>query len=138
LDEIDPWGPLLSSDAYAIHSNFHTTLQATPGKLVSGREMVLPIKFVADWGEIEQQRQNEIARNNKRENASRINHTYKVGDKVLLNKPVNHLRKLEAPGTGPHAVTAVYTHGILRIPKCNVNERMNIRRLFPYFEQADH
>jgi hypothetical protein len=52
MDEKDPWGPFLSSAAYAIRSTFHTTLKATPGKLVFGRGMVLPIKFMADWGEI--------------------------------------------------------------------------------------
>jgi lipopolysaccharide biosynthesis regulator YciM len=103
-----------------------------------GRDMVLPINFVADWGAIEQQRQKEMARNNKRENASRINHDYKVGDKVLLKKPGNHLIKLEAPRTGPHTVTANYTNGTLYIQNGNVNERLNIRRLFHYFEHADH
>jgi hypothetical protein len=62
-----------------------------------------------------------MASNNKRENASRINHDYKVGDKVLLKKPGKHLRKLEAPRTGPHTVTAIYTNGNLRIQKVNVN-----------------
>jgi hypothetical protein len=71
-------------------------------------------------------------RNNKRETASRINHDYKVGDKVLLKKPGKHLRKLKAPRTGTHTVTAMYTNGILRIQKGNVNERVNNRRLFPY------
>jgi hypothetical protein len=61
MDEKDPWGPFLSSAAYAIHSTFHTTLKATPGQLVFGRDMVLPIKFMADWGAIEQQRQKEWA-----------------------------------------------------------------------------
>jgi hypothetical protein len=50
MDEKDPWGPFLSSAAYAIHSTFHTTLKATPGQLVFGRDMVLPIKCMADWG----------------------------------------------------------------------------------------
>jgi transposase InsO family protein len=52
MDEKDPWGPFLASAAYAIRSTFHTTLKATPGKLVFGRDMVLPIKFMADWGKI--------------------------------------------------------------------------------------
>jgi hypothetical protein len=78
------------------------------------------------------------ARNNRRENAYRITHDYKVGDKVLLKKPGKHLRKLEAPRTGPHTVTAIYTNGTLRIQKGNVNEKVNMRRLFPYFENADH
>jgi hypothetical protein len=102
MDDKDPWGPFLASAAYAIRSTFHTTLKATPGQLVFGTDMVLPIKFMADWGAIEQQRQKEMGRNNRRENASRISHDYKVGYKALLKKPVKHLRKLEAPRTGPH------------------------------------
>jgi hypothetical protein len=73
---------------------------------VFGRDMVLPITFMADWGAIEQQHQQEMAHNNRRENASRINHDYKVGDKVLLKNPGKHLRKLESPRTGPHTVAS--------------------------------
>jgi hypothetical protein len=61
VDEKDPWGPFLAYDAYAIRITFHTTFKATPGQLVFGRDMVLPIKFMADWGAIEQQRQREWA-----------------------------------------------------------------------------
>jgi hypothetical protein len=52
MDEKDPWGPSLSSAAYAIRSTLHTTLKATPGQLVFGRDMALPIKFMADWGQL--------------------------------------------------------------------------------------
>jgi hypothetical protein len=89
-------------------------------------------------GEIEQQRQKGMGRNNRRENASRISHDYKVGDKILLKKPGKHLRKLEALRTGPHTVTAIYTNGTVCIQKGNVHERVNIRRLFPYLEVASH
>jgi hypothetical protein len=57
---------------------------------------------------------------------------------VLLKKTGKHLRKLEAPRTGPNTVTAIYTNGTVRIQKGKVNERVNIMRLFPYFEDADH
>jgi hypothetical protein len=87
---------------------------------VFGRDMVLPIHFVTDWG-----------------HASRINHYYKVGDKVLLKTPGKHLRNLEAPITGPYTVAALYNNGTLCIKKGNVNERVNIRRLLPYFEHTD-
>jgi hypothetical protein len=95
-------------------------------------------KIYGRLGGIEQQSQKEMGRNNRRENASRISHDYKVGDNVLLKKPGKHLRKLEAPRTGPHTVTAIYNNGRLFIQKGKVNERVNIRRLFPYFENADH
>jgi hypothetical protein len=52
MDEKDPWGPFLSSAAYEIRITFHTTLKATPGQLVFGRDMVLPIQFMADWGQL--------------------------------------------------------------------------------------
>jgi hypothetical protein len=138
INEKDPWGTFLASAAYAIRSTFHNTLKATPGQFMFGREMVLPIKFMADWRAIEQQRQKEMGHNNRRENASRISHDYKVGDKILLKKPGKYLRKLEAPRTGPHTVTAIYTNGTVRIQKGRVNERLNIRRLSPYFEDANH
>jgi hypothetical protein len=79
-----------------------------------------------------------MGRNKKRENASRISHDYKVGYKILLKKQGKHLRKVEAPRTGPHTVTAIYTNGTVRIQKGKLNERVNIRRLFPYFENANH
>jgi hypothetical protein len=138
LDDKDPWGPLLSSAAYAIHITFHTTLKATPGQLVVGRDMVMTIHFLADWRVIEQQRQKEMGRNNRRENVSIISHAYKVGDTVLLKKPGKHLRKLEAPRTRPHTVTAVLTNGTQHIQNGKVNERVNIRRFFPCFENTDH
>jgi hypothetical protein len=46
MDEKDPWGPFLSSAEYAIRSIFHTTLKATPGQLVFGRYMVLPVMLI--------------------------------------------------------------------------------------------
>jgi hypothetical protein len=50
LDEKDPWGPFLSSAAYAIRSTFNTILKATPEQLVFERDMVLPMTFMTDWG----------------------------------------------------------------------------------------
>ena len=36
FDDLDPWGEILASVAWAIHSTYHTTLDATPGQLVFG------------------------------------------------------------------------------------------------------
>jgi hypothetical protein len=75
-----------------------------------GGDTVLPIKF-GRLGAIEQHLQKKMGHDNRRESASRISYDYKVGDKVLLEKTGKHLRKLEAPRTGPHTVTAIYTNG---------------------------
>jgi hypothetical protein len=36
FDDLDPWGEILASVAWAICSTYHTTLDATPGQLVFG------------------------------------------------------------------------------------------------------
>ena len=135
LNEKDPWAPFLTAVAYAIRSTFHTTLQATPAQLVFGRDMILPLKFKADWARIRQQRQEAIIKNNIRENKSRIYHEYKAGDKVLLTKP-GIVRKLSAPRTGPHEVLGVYPNGTVLLQRGVIQERVNIRRITPYFEDT--
>ena len=125
--------PFLTACAYAIRCAHHTTLQATPGQLVFGRDMILPIKFNADWALIAQRRQERINYSNIYENKRRIQHDYKVGDKVLLAKP-GILRKLATPRTGPYLVQQVFSNGTINIQKGAVIQRVNIRRVSPYNE----
>ena len=69
-------------------------------------------------------------------NAKRIEHEYRVGEKVLLEKP-GLVSKLSAPRMGPYRITnTTYTNGTVRIQRGVVNERVNIRRLTPYKERA--
>jgi transposase InsO family protein len=134
LDGENPWDSYLSSAAFAIRSTYHTTLKASPAQLVFGRDMLLPIEFHANWAALQQQRQKEITRNNQRENASRKDHQYKVGDKILLSKPGHIRRKLENPRHGPYEITAVFSNGTIRIQRGSISERVNLRRVTPYFE----
>jgi hypothetical protein len=60
MDANDPWSSFLASAAFAIRSMYHTTLRATPGQLVFGRDMLLPIKFKANWAEIKARCQEEM------------------------------------------------------------------------------
>jgi purine nucleoside permease len=83
---------------------------------------------------IRQRKQDEIDRNNRRENRARVDHTYNVGDKILLSKEGKQ-RKLHAPREGPYQITAVYDNGTIEIQKSQaVKERVNIRRVIPYFD----
>jgi transposase InsO family protein len=70
LDTNDPSAPFLSAAAWAIRSAVHTTLDATPGKLVFGRDMLLPIQIKTDWARIRQCKQDMINVNNRKENAN--------------------------------------------------------------------
>jgi transposase InsO family protein len=134
LDDDDPWTPFLSAAAYAIRSTYHTTLQASPAQLVFGRDMLLPLKFKVDWARVKQRRQTEMARNNQRENRSRLPHKYRIGDLVLVEVP-GVRAKLTPPRKGPYKVVRVYTNGTVRIQRGAISQRINLRRLSPFFER---
>ena len=136
--EVDPSKPFdeaLNAAAYAIRCTYHTTLQATPGQLVFGRDMILPIAMRADWNAIQARRQAMIEHNNAVENSKRIEHVYAVGDKVTYKKH-GILRKLATPRRGPYEVTHVYSNGTIRIQRGAINERVNIRHLAPFVDDS--
>jgi hypothetical protein len=54
LDRKDPWTPFLQAVCFAVRSTYHTTLGATPAQLVFRRDMMLPMKFKANWTAIQQ------------------------------------------------------------------------------------
>lgn len=132
LDASDPWDEFLTAAAFAIRSTHHTTLQASPAQLVFGRDMFLPINFVADWTRIQQQKKKKIEESNQRENKTRIPHKYKRGDKVLLTTP-GKLPKMRAPRDGPYEVVEVHNNGTVTIQDSHVERLVNIRRLTPYW-----
>ena len=135
LPDYDPFGSFLSAAAWAIRSTLHTTLQATPGQLVFGRDMLLDIPFKANWGVIRARKQNLINKGVLRANRTRYAHTYKINDKVLYTIP-GVTPKMSSPRAGPYRVTQVYTNGItVRIRRGAITETVNIRNITPYFDR---
>ena len=65
-----------------------------------------------------------------------INFEYKdVSASKRLEKMVaERLNKLEDKYDGPYTITDVHVNGTVRIQRGTVNERVNIRRITPYFE----
>ena len=58
VDKDDPWTGILNAVGWAVRSTYHhTTLQATPGQLVFGRDMVFNIAHEANWKEIQDRKQ---------------------------------------------------------------------------------
>ena len=135
-NEDDPWTPYLASVAWAVRSTYHTILNATPGQLVFGRDMVLPIQFQADWARIKLRKQETIDKSNAQENSKRIEHDYQVGDKILLERP-GIIRKMSQPRNGPYKIIKVHTNGTVRIRRGHITERVNIRRVTPYFKRSN-
>ena len=124
----------LTDAAWAIRSTYHTVLKASPGAAIFGRDMLFDIPFLADWNKIGDHRQRQTDLNTERENRSRRDWDYKVGDKVLLRKD-GILRKGESRyECDPWTITSVHTNGTIRIQRGTKSERLNIRRVTPFFD----
>ena len=125
--------------AWAIRSTYHTVLKATPGEAIFGRDMLFDIPFIADWSEIGRRRQQLVDRNNARENNRRLPFDYVPGSKCLIISEINgeKQRKAKDKNEGPYVVTNVFTNGTVRIQRGSINERINIRRLTPFFETEE-
>ena len=125
---------LTTNVGWAIRSTHHTVLGSSPGAALYGRDMLFDLPYVADWAKIGERRQKQVDNNCYSGNRKRVDFDYKVGGKVLIVKS-GILRKAEDKNEGPYAITDVFTNGTVRIQRGNLNERINIRRLHPYFER---
>ena len=130
---IDPFGEILSSIAWAIRSSYHSTLHATPGEIVFGRDMIFNMKVAIDWDLMQKNKEQQIIRDNIRENLKRIDYDYKVGDKVMVLQS-GVVRKLDRRKKGPFRITQVFTNGNVMIQRGITQERINIRRIEPVIE----
>jgi hypothetical protein len=83
------WDGVLSTVGFAMRATIHTTTQATPAQLVFHRDVMHNVRFEADWQYIKERKQRLIHQNNKRENAKHKDHTYNVGDKVVVEQEPN-------------------------------------------------
>jgi hypothetical protein len=120
---------------WAVRSTYHTTLKATPGQLVFGRDMIFNIKHEANWQLIREQKLARIKENNARENLKRISHDYAVGDLVSLLKA--EFSKAEPDREGPYEITCVHTNGTVMVRKGRVEKRLNIRQCTPWHAKSD-
>ena len=123
----------LTNAAWAICPTNHTVLKASPGAAIFGWDMLFDIPFLADWNKIGEHRQCQTDLNTEHENRSRCDWDYQVGDKVLLRKD-GILRKSESPyECDPWTITSIHTNGTIRVQRGTKSERLNIRRVIPFF-----
>jgi hypothetical protein len=134
LDEDDPWKGILAATAFAICATYHTTLQTSPGQLVSGRHMKFNVQHTVNWEYIPARKQCLIQKNNKNKDKKQVPHTYHVNDKVMLCKGVKN--KYEVPFSGPHKILKVNSNGTVCLCVGSVNDTINIHRIGPYKESS--
>jgi hypothetical protein len=123
-DPDDPWGGILAAVAFALRSTYHMTLQATPGQLIFGRDMVLNVQHLTDRTAIKAHKQQIIRKNNRIENSKQIPHHYQIGDLVMLEN--NRANKYEQPYSGPYHITQVNTNGTVPLKINAVMDTVNI------------
>ena len=110
-----------------------STLNGSPGSLVSGRDMFLDIPFIYDWKMIHQQRKTLVNERLSQKNQGRRRFDYIQGQHVLNKK--HRYDKLRELTEVPYRITRVHTNGTMSIElRPNVTERINIRRVIPYRE----
>ena len=97
--------------------------------------MIFNIQHTANWEYIKQRKQQIIDNNNRRENATRKEHIYSVGDKVLLRRGTAE-NKYEAPFSGPYKILHVNDYGTVRLMLKSVEDTYNMR-LVPYHSETD-
>ena len=70
-------------------------------------------------------------------NQQRIDYDYKICDKILIRKD-GILRKTESRyDSEPWTITSVHMNGTIRVERGSKSERINIRRVTPYFENVE-
>ena len=75
--------------------------------------MILLIKYKVDWELIRQKNQTQTNKDNICQNNKRVDHDYKVGDKVVLTN--NSAYKYETTYNGPFLKTQYWTNGTVTL-----------------------
>ena len=99
--------------------------------------MMFDIPYIADWKKIGDYRQHQSDLNTWRENQKRIEYDYKIGDKVLVRKEGIICKAESKWHKDPWTIVTVHTNGTIRVQRGNKLERLNIRRVRPFFEHEE-
>ena len=84
LDKNDLWADILDASEFANGSTTSRQKGYSPGQLIFGRDMILPIKHMVDWELIRQRKQTQINRDNSRENKYIVEYDHNIGYKSML------------------------------------------------------
>jgi hypothetical protein len=92
----------------------------------------LDASFTANWSAILARKLRQTQIDNARENHSRIDHAYAVGDLVLIQLHKRTLPKLARPTERPYRVIKMHLNGTVVIQRGAYAETINIRCLIPF------
>ena len=85
-----------------------------------------------NWEIIKEKRRRAVVKINTRENSTRVAHTYKVGQLILIVQNEDDVTgKLHHPTEGPYKILKVYRNGTLKIGQRN-DKVLSIRCIQSY------
>ena len=128
--DADQWMGILSAVDFVVQSRYHRINGKSPGQIVFGRDMILPINHVADWRYICQIKQAQIDKYVIHENTTKTDHDYIVGDKVMTQ--TRSAYKLKTPFRGQYENFHTWTNGTFTLRMGAVKTRRIIRNIKPY------
>ena len=141
LDERETWidevHNMLQAMAWAYRTTVSTSTHHSPGELVFNRDMIMNLAITIDWATIANARRNISQRGVTRENATRLSHNYRVGERVLIIMDASERRSQRKIGEvtkGPYMILKINPNGTVEIQRDNYRETISIRRIKPFRE----
>jgi hypothetical protein len=98
--------------AYAIRSSWHYILNATPGQLLYGQDMITRQLHFSNWNYLSKRCLQAILQDNDRENLQRLQHFYQIGDKIMVRIPKRDRSKEDPIATGPFIIKQINNHKV--------------------------
>eukprot|EP00559_Dactyliosolen_fragilissimus_P004826 CAMPEP_0184867310 /NCGR_PEP_ID=MMETSP0580-20130426/25933_1 /TAXON_ID=1118495 /ORGANISM="Dactyliosolen fragilissimus" /LENGTH=108 /DNA_ID=CAMNT_0027367509 /DNA_START=366 /DNA_END=688 /DNA_ORIENTATION=+ len=103
--------------------------------MVFDADMLTRARTRVDRITIQQRKTQQAMRDNERENESRVEHKFKVGDKVLLTiDKEDRKRKIDNPRQGPFQIRQVLSHGLVCLHRGSCIDTVHIKKLYPFHE----
>ena len=98
-DDSDSWIVILATSYFVVQITYHWTKQKSPGQLVFGRAMILPIDHIVNWRYMLQRKQAQPEKGVIRVNSIRINYDFNIGYKIIVRRNQVYKYKTAFQGT---------------------------------------
>ena len=107
---------------------------APTGQAFFGRDVLFNLASVLYWRVVTAENQRQVDIDNVIENSRQVTHDYKIGNRLYV-KMAGIYCKLDYKKKGPYIITEVFPNFTVIVQQGQVNEKINIVRLKPHFEE---
>ena len=115
---------ILEKTSFRVQSSYHNTKYKIPVQIIFGQDIILPINHVSDWRCVRQHKHVQIEKDAIRNNSTRIDHNYRVGDQFMLRNKAAY--NYETPFIGTYEIVHKCTNVTVTLQMVSVTSIMNI------------